>query len=169
MAYACDSHNFLEFWRKVNDSSKGKSNTLSNKVGDKVGADEITDSWASHYKTLFFSDRSIELFKQSECSEINFNEEEIFEACKLLKKVKSRGTDDILIENFLFAHESLLPYLTELVNSIFKYSFIPTAITEVIYYSQFEEKKLRLYQNIELSSDCNCNLFLKATRASYFE
>jgi len=133
IASSCFEKDFGLFWRRVKNSSPKPYNSVTNILGNANGKDKILKQWESYYSEHFKSNRNIHDLKQINSTDFEeFTIDEVTEACKNLKKNKSRGPDDICIENILYSHNSVYLVVMKILNAIIKTSYIPKALTEVM-------------------------------------
>lgn len=127
------ANNQCQFWKGI-QSVTPKVNKLAQRVGDAVGEENIAESWANHFESIFncVDDQASRNIVNNLISNGNINEAEermtpsdVHAVIKQLSSNKAQGCDGLPAEAYKFAHPVLHEMLAALYNSCIRHQFLP--------------------------------------------
>ena len=132
--------NIPEFWKTWNTKFRKNINNTVN-INGCTNNEDIANQFADHFSKVFYNSNDDPMAKKDYCSTLgeykHTNEEkinncidnisvELVDKClHSLKKGKACGPDDLCAEHLLYAHPSLVVYLTALFKSMLLHSYVP--------------------------------------------
>ena len=138
----------LSFWKGVKKKENNSRLTLSTKVNNYFGEENICKMWQTHYQMLLNSVKTTEhkervlseTAQMSNSSQITVTPIDISSAFKLLKIGKACGVDVVSAEHFLYAHDILHVFLSLLFITFITHGHLPSNFTKTALVPFIENK-----------------------------
>ena len=127
--------NSKNFWSEVNSINNSKV-PLPNTIGDANSPNDILQLWKGQFQNTFncipkqHYNKTFSL--DSEYSEVQVNNSEIYDAIKSLDSNKTCGLDGIYAEHLKFASDRLIPLLGMCFSSFFVHGILPDSMMSVV-------------------------------------